>query len=165
MLLLIFNDRMYSMGIKRPFSVRFDPYTNSIEVLDNPLKIRGGLEMVKEELKVLADALNILAWVYRFMPPAALILSVYYVAFSLCCVSCIFLLQLKWLLLKSSMATKWPHAGICFQRPHWITLWLSFLCQRRRLSYSIIIETKSYLSEIKHYYLGNAKLSLYMHKD
>ncbi|KAI5626880.1 tyrosine 3-monooxygenase [Silurus asotus] len=53
--------RMYSMGIKRPFSVRFDPYTNSIEVLDNPLKIRGGLESVKDELKVLTDALNVLA--------------------------------------------------------------------------------------------------------
>lgn len=49
------------MGIKRPFSVRFDPYTNSIEVLDNPLKIRGGLELVKDELKILTDALNILA--------------------------------------------------------------------------------------------------------
>ncbi|XP_060766066.1 LOW QUALITY PROTEIN: tyrosine 3-monooxygenase [Neoarius graeffei] len=53
--------RMYSMGIKRPFSVRFDPFTNSIEVLDNPLKIRGGLESVKDELKVLTDALNVLA--------------------------------------------------------------------------------------------------------
>ncbi|MCI4381675.1 hypothetical protein PGIGA_G00254800 [Pangasianodon gigas] len=53
--------RMYSLRIKRPFSVRFDPYTNSIEVLDNPLKIRGGLELVKDELKVLTDALNVLA--------------------------------------------------------------------------------------------------------
>ncbi|KAK2834343.1 hypothetical protein Q7C36_015044 [Tachysurus vachellii] len=53
--------RMYTMGIKRPFSVRFDPYTNSIEVLDNPLKIRGGLELVKDDLKVLTDALNVLA--------------------------------------------------------------------------------------------------------
>ncbi|XP_053335416.1 tyrosine 3-monooxygenase isoform X1 [Clarias gariepinus] len=53
--------RMYSMKIKRPFSVRFDPYTNSIEVLDNPLKIRGGLESLKDELKILADALSVLA--------------------------------------------------------------------------------------------------------
>lgn len=59
--MLVFNNRMYSMGIKRPFSVRFDPYTNSIEVLDNPLKIRGGLESVKEDLKVLTDALHVLA--------------------------------------------------------------------------------------------------------
>ncbi|KAJ8247576.1 hypothetical protein GJAV_G00247910 [Gymnothorax javanicus] len=53
--------RVYAAGIKRPFSVRFDPYTFSIEVLDNPLKIRGGLESVKDELKVLSDALNVLA--------------------------------------------------------------------------------------------------------
>lgn len=48
-------------GIKRPFSVRFDPYTTSIEVLDNPLKIRGGLESLKDDLKLLSDALNVLS--------------------------------------------------------------------------------------------------------
>ncbi|KAJ8340042.1 hypothetical protein SKAU_G00346750 [Synaphobranchus kaupii] len=48
-------------SIKRPFSVRFDPYTYSVEVLDNPLKIRGGLESVKDELKILTDALDVLA--------------------------------------------------------------------------------------------------------
>ncbi|XP_026885009.2 tyrosine 3-monooxygenase [Electrophorus electricus] len=53
--------RLYSTGIKRPFSVRFDPYTNSIEVLDNPLKINIVLELVKDELKILTDALNVLA--------------------------------------------------------------------------------------------------------
>uniref|UniRef100_A0A3P9ALZ7 Tyrosine 3-monooxygenase n=1 Tax=Esox lucius TaxID=8010 RepID=A0A3P9ALZ7_ESOLU len=53
--------RSYVAGIKRPFSVRFDPYTYSIEVLDNPLKIRGGLESVKDELKMLTDALNVLS--------------------------------------------------------------------------------------------------------
>ncbi|KAM3869996.1 tyrosine 3-monooxygenase [Diretmus argenteus] len=53
--------RAYVAGIKRPFSVRFDPYTSSVEVLDNPLKIRGGLESVKDELKMLTDALNVLS--------------------------------------------------------------------------------------------------------
>ncbi|XP_064169155.1 tyrosine 3-monooxygenase-like [Anguilla rostrata] len=53
--------RTYVAGIKRPFSVRFDPYTESIEVLDDPLKIRAGLETVKDELKTLTDALNGLA--------------------------------------------------------------------------------------------------------
>uniref|UniRef100_A0A3Q1APR0 Tyrosine 3-monooxygenase n=1 Tax=Amphiprion ocellaris TaxID=80972 RepID=A0A3Q1APR0_AMPOC len=52
--------RAYVAGIKRPFSVRFDPYTSSIEVLDNPLKIQGGLEGLKDELKVLTDALSVL---------------------------------------------------------------------------------------------------------
>ncbi|KAA0724234.1 Tyrosine 3-monooxygenase [Triplophysa tibetana] len=53
--------RAYVTRIKRPFSVRFDPYTNSIEVLDNPLKVKLGLETIKDELKVLTDALNVLA--------------------------------------------------------------------------------------------------------
>ncbi|TSK45859.1 Tyrosine 3-monooxygenase [Bagarius yarrelli] len=52
--------RMYAMGIKRPFSVRFDPYTSSMEVLDNPVKIREGLESLKDDLKVLTDALHLL---------------------------------------------------------------------------------------------------------
>lgn len=54
--------RRYVASIKRPFSVRFDPYTSSVEVLDNPLKIQGGLESVKDELKMLADALSVLSW-------------------------------------------------------------------------------------------------------
>ncbi|XP_059392560.1 tyrosine 3-monooxygenase-like [Carassius carassius] len=53
--------RTYVTCIKRPFSVRFDPYTDSIEVLDNPLKIQQGLETIKDELKNLTDALNVLA--------------------------------------------------------------------------------------------------------
>uniref|UniRef100_A0A8C2ILN7 Tyrosine 3-monooxygenase n=1 Tax=Cyprinus carpio TaxID=7962 RepID=A0A8C2ILN7_CYPCA len=52
--------RAYVTRIKRPFSVRFDPYTDSIEVLDNPLKIQQGLETIKDELKILTDALNVL---------------------------------------------------------------------------------------------------------
>ncbi|MBN3304623.1 TY3H monooxygenase, partial [Amia calva] len=50
----------YVKGIRRSFSVRFDPYTYSIEVLDNPMKIKGGLEAVKDELRILTDALHIL---------------------------------------------------------------------------------------------------------
>uniref|UniRef100_A0A671XJ80 Tyrosine 3-monooxygenase n=1 Tax=Sparus aurata TaxID=8175 RepID=A0A671XJ80_SPAAU len=53
--------RTYVAGIKRPFSVRFDPYTSSVEVLDNPLKVQGGLEGVKDELKMLTDALAVLS--------------------------------------------------------------------------------------------------------
>uniref|UniRef100_A0A8C4RJH2 Tyrosine 3-monooxygenase n=1 Tax=Erpetoichthys calabaricus TaxID=27687 RepID=A0A8C4RJH2_ERPCA len=47
-------------NIKRPFSVKFDPYTYSIDVLDNPQKVKMGLEFVKDELRVLSDALNII---------------------------------------------------------------------------------------------------------
>ncbi|XP_028305080.1 tyrosine 3-monooxygenase isoform X2 [Gouania willdenowi] len=53
--------RAYVAGIKRPFSVKYDPYTSSVEVLDNPLKIQGGLEGLKDELKVLTDAIGVLS--------------------------------------------------------------------------------------------------------
>ncbi|XP_028646919.1 tyrosine 3-monooxygenase isoform X1 [Erpetoichthys calabaricus] len=52
--------RAYAANIKRPFSVKFDPYTYSIDVLDNPQKVKMGLEFVKDELRVLSDALNII---------------------------------------------------------------------------------------------------------
>ncbi|XP_076025547.1 tyrosine 3-monooxygenase [Genypterus blacodes] len=53
--------RGFVAGIRRPFSVRFDPFTSSVEVLDSPLKIQGCLESVKDELKVLTDALGVLS--------------------------------------------------------------------------------------------------------
>ncbi|XP_034032778.1 tyrosine 3-monooxygenase [Thalassophryne amazonica] len=53
--------RAYVATIKRPFCVRFDPYTSSIEVLDNPVKIKSCLEYLKDELKMLADALSIMS--------------------------------------------------------------------------------------------------------
>ncbi|MBN3291535.1 TY3H monooxygenase, partial [Polypterus senegalus] len=52
--------RGYAANIKRPFSVKFDPYTYSIDVLDNPQKVKMGLESVKDELRILSDALNIM---------------------------------------------------------------------------------------------------------
>lgn len=57
----LFKSRAYVAGIKRPFAVRYDPFTSSMEVLDNPLKIQAGLESLKDELKMLTDALSVLA--------------------------------------------------------------------------------------------------------
>ncbi|XP_077177631.1 tyrosine 3-monooxygenase [Paroedura picta] len=53
--------RAYAAHIKRPFSVKYDPYTFSIEVLDSPQKIHRSLEYVRDELHLLMDALNIIS--------------------------------------------------------------------------------------------------------
>ncbi|XP_061469073.1 tyrosine 3-monooxygenase isoform X2 [Rhineura floridana] len=53
--------RAYAAHIKRPFSVKYDPYTYSIELLDNPQKIHQSLETVRDELHSLIDALNIIS--------------------------------------------------------------------------------------------------------
>ncbi|XP_013919488.1 PREDICTED: tyrosine 3-monooxygenase [Thamnophis sirtalis] len=61
-----FNDakaklRVYAAHIKRPFSVKYDPYTYSIELLDHPQKICHSLANVRDELHSLIDALNIIS--------------------------------------------------------------------------------------------------------
>ncbi|XP_077676156.1 tyrosine 3-monooxygenase isoform X1 [Eretmochelys imbricata] len=53
--------RSYAARIKRPFSVKYDPYTHSIELLDNSQKIHHSLENVRDELHSLIDALNVIS--------------------------------------------------------------------------------------------------------
>ncbi|KAG7497229.1 tyrosine 3-monooxygenase-like [Solea senegalensis] len=50
--------RRYSTTIKRPFAVRYDPFTCSIEVLDQPRKIQNALSQMREDLKTLHSALE-----------------------------------------------------------------------------------------------------------
>ncbi|XP_006893431.1 PREDICTED: tyrosine 3-monooxygenase [Elephantulus edwardii] len=50
--------RSYAAGIQRPFSVRFDPYTQAIEVLDSPRSIQRSLEIVQGDLQALGHALS-----------------------------------------------------------------------------------------------------------
>ncbi|XP_007947470.1 tyrosine 3-monooxygenase [Orycteropus afer afer] len=50
--------RSYATRIQRPFSVRFDPYTLAIEVLDSPRSIQHSLEAVQDELQALGHALG-----------------------------------------------------------------------------------------------------------
>ncbi|XP_064145024.1 tyrosine 3-monooxygenase [Loxodonta africana] len=52
--------RSYAARIQRPFSVRFDPYTMAIEVLDSPRSIRRSLEAVQDELQALSHALSVI---------------------------------------------------------------------------------------------------------
>ncbi|XP_072529997.1 tyrosine hydroxylase 2 [Salminus brasiliensis] len=50
--------RKYSSTIQKPFTIRYDPYTCSMEVLDNPCKIQNVLGQIREELKILHSALE-----------------------------------------------------------------------------------------------------------
>uniref|UniRef100_A0A8C0CTV9 Tyrosine hydroxylase n=1 Tax=Balaenoptera musculus TaxID=9771 RepID=A0A8C0CTV9_BALMU len=50
--------RSYASRIQRPFSVKFDPYTLAIDVLDSPHAIRRALDGVRDELHTLTHALS-----------------------------------------------------------------------------------------------------------
>ncbi|KAM5248207.1 tyrosine 3-monooxygenase [Ctenodactylus gundi] len=50
--------RSYASRIQRPFSVKFDPYTLAIDVLDRPHIICHSLEGIQDELHTLAHALS-----------------------------------------------------------------------------------------------------------
>ncbi|XP_012876437.1 PREDICTED: tyrosine 3-monooxygenase isoform X2 [Dipodomys ordii] len=52
--------RSYASRIQRPFSVKFDPYTLAIDVLDSPRAVQSSLEGVQDELQTLAHALSAL---------------------------------------------------------------------------------------------------------
>lgn len=44
--------------MKRPFAVQYDPFTSTVEVLDQPCRIQNALSKMREELKLLQDALQ-----------------------------------------------------------------------------------------------------------
>ncbi|NXD08925.1 TY3H monooxygenase, partial [Nothocercus nigrocapillus] len=48
----------YAMKIKKPFCLRYDPFTSSTEVLNTPQKVERMLSQMKEELKTLSLALE-----------------------------------------------------------------------------------------------------------
>uniref|UniRef100_A0A8C3RSL4 Tyrosine 3-monooxygenase n=1 Tax=Chelydra serpentina TaxID=8475 RepID=A0A8C3RSL4_CHESE len=48
----------YALKIKKPFSLHYDPFTCSIEVLNTPQKVKNMLSQMKEELKNLCFALE-----------------------------------------------------------------------------------------------------------
>ncbi|XP_036114787.1 tyrosine 3-monooxygenase isoform X2 [Molossus molossus] len=50
--------RNYVSRIQRPFSVKFDPYTQAVDVLDSPQAIRRSLEDIQDEMHALAHALS-----------------------------------------------------------------------------------------------------------
>ncbi|XP_060033265.1 tyrosine 3-monooxygenase [Erinaceus europaeus] len=52
--------RSYAARIQRPFSVRFDPYTLAVDVLDTPRAVARALDVVREDLQALTHALGAL---------------------------------------------------------------------------------------------------------
>ncbi|XP_040450591.1 tyrosine 3-monooxygenase-like isoform X3 [Falco naumanni] len=48
----------YAMKIKKPFSLHYDPFTSSVEVMNTPQKVKRALCQMKEELKNLCLALE-----------------------------------------------------------------------------------------------------------
>ncbi|XP_036373665.1 tyrosine hydroxylase 2 [Megalops cyprinoides] len=50
--------RRYSLSIQKPFMVQYDPFTCSVEVLDQPGKIQNTLSQMKEDLRTLHSALE-----------------------------------------------------------------------------------------------------------
>ncbi len=50
--------RRYAKTIKRPFELRYDPYTGNVEVLDTPHKVAGAVSGIIEELCVINSAMQ-----------------------------------------------------------------------------------------------------------
>ncbi|XP_064627226.1 tryptophan 5-hydroxylase 1-like isoform X2 [Lineus longissimus] len=53
-----FKMREYAKSIKRPFELKYDPYTNSVEVLDTAASLKRAVEEVQETLLVISSALS-----------------------------------------------------------------------------------------------------------
>ncbi|KAJ1954499.1 hypothetical protein IWQ62_005742, partial [Dispira parvispora] len=58
-----FNDakekvREFAKSLKRPFDVRYDPYTQTIEVLDNKDKLVRYAQSIKSDMEILTHALE-----------------------------------------------------------------------------------------------------------
>jgi len=48
----------FSATIPRPFGVRYDPYTQSIQLLDSKLQIQNLITNINCEIRTLIDAFN-----------------------------------------------------------------------------------------------------------
>ncbi|XP_024119113.1 tryptophan 5-hydroxylase 1 [Oryzias melastigma] len=50
--------REFAKTIKRPFTVRYNPYTQSVDVLKDTLSINSVVEELRHELDIVGDALS-----------------------------------------------------------------------------------------------------------
>lgn len=57
-LCFIYLCRAYAATIKRPFELRYEPYTESVEVMHTPARIAKAVNIVKDQLATITNALN-----------------------------------------------------------------------------------------------------------
>ena len=50
--------RQYASRVQRPFSVRYNPYSQSVVVLDKGHKLKKAMNDIKAELTVISDAIE-----------------------------------------------------------------------------------------------------------
>lgn len=50
--------REFAKTIKRPFTVRYNPYTQSVDVLKDTMSINSVVEELRHELDIVGDALS-----------------------------------------------------------------------------------------------------------
>lgn len=56
-LLLVFFNREFTKTIKRPFGVKYNPYTRSIQILKDTKSITSAMNELQHDLDVVSDAL------------------------------------------------------------------------------------------------------------
>jgi len=52
------RDRAYAKSIPRPFSVRYNPYTLNVEILNSKTQLENLLKNINQELMKVTDALQ-----------------------------------------------------------------------------------------------------------
>jgi len=53
-----FNFRKFAQSIPRKFGVRYDPYTQSISIIDSKQQVEALVNNVNQEVQILMDALR-----------------------------------------------------------------------------------------------------------
>lgn len=60
-ILLFYSRFSHLQKSERPFSVRYDPYTQSVEVIDNKFQLKKVIENLKSEMNLVSDTIEKLA--------------------------------------------------------------------------------------------------------
>lgn len=50
--------REFAKTLRRPFTIRYDPYTQSVDILEDTNNINSMVKDIRHELDIVEDALN-----------------------------------------------------------------------------------------------------------